>query len=201
MLMLLVKYQYRNMLHLKSIQKKKGFTLIEMLVAISLFSLVLLVVLGAMLTIINVNRKAQALASVINNFNSSIESMNRVIKSAKPGSIDLISSTELELTVDNENGLVGPSSLFGTDVVVNFQYDSANNAIVRTLNGGAELPITSSDVDIQKLAFAGNSGTSTDQPQIIIVVAGEAGINEDSKTSFEIMTSVTQRQSNAGSGS
>jgi prepilin-type N-terminal cleavage/methylation domain-containing protein len=183
-----------------SIQQKsdKGFTLIEMLVSIALFSIVLVIVLGAMLTIINVNRRAQALASVINNFNSSVESMNRVIKSAEPTSISVTSyegnsGGKIELTINNEYNLVGAGSLLGNDNVdVSFRFNETDGSIERSLANGAWLAITADDVTIQKLQFIKN--TSPTQPEVIIIIAGEAGVDADSKTSFEIMTTVSQRQ-------
>lgn len=180
----------------KRSSSQKGFTLIEMLVSISLFSMVLVIVLGAMLTIINVNRRAQALASVINNFNASVEAMNRVIKSAEPLSMSIGPGGEsIELTVDNTNGLIGPEDLLGSNVIVTFEFDEANQRITRQLNSLAVLPITSEDVRIQKLQFV---GLSPDQPEVVVIIAGEAGTTNDAKTTFEIMTTVSQRQSQVG---
>jgi len=176
---------------------QKGFTLIEMLVSIALFSIVLVIILGAMLTIINVNRRAQALASVINNFNASIESMNRVIKSAEPGSIEVDNITtdgsgdNISLIINNQYNLVGAGSLLGAaNVDVDFRLN--NGSIERRLGFGSWLPITSEDVNIQELRFIENTDPS--QPEVIIIVAGEAGVTDESKTSFEIMTTVSQRQ-------
>jgi len=60
--------------------KKNGFTLIEMLVAVSLFVFVMLIGVGVLLSIIDANRKARALSSVMNNLNFALESMSRNIR-------------------------------------------------------------------------------------------------------------------------
>ncbi len=60
--------------------KKKGFTLIEALVALALFSLVLVTSVGIILSILNSNRQSQAVSVVVNNLNYSIDSMVRDIK-------------------------------------------------------------------------------------------------------------------------
>jgi len=182
----------------KTKRNGRGFTLIEMLVSISLFSIVLVIVLGAMLTIINVNRRAQALASVINNFNASIESMNRVIKSAEPGSIEVDGTynggdgNTINLSINNQYGLVG-SGMDGI-VYVSFRLDEGRieRKIGEQPGVGTWLAVTADDVTIQVLRFIEN--VEPTQPEVIIIMAGEAGVDADSKTSFELMTTVSQRQ-------
>lgn len=61
-------------------QKKKGFTLIEALVSLGIFSIVVVAATGVILSIISSNKKNQAISSVVNNLNYSIESMVRDIK-------------------------------------------------------------------------------------------------------------------------
>lgn len=57
-----------------------GFTLIEMIVAIALFAVVMVVAVGALLSLTAANKKAQGLQSVMNNLNISIDSMVRNIR-------------------------------------------------------------------------------------------------------------------------
>lgn len=59
---------------------KKGFTLIEALVSLGLFSIVVVAASGVILSVISSNKKNQAISSVVNNLNYSIESMVRDIK-------------------------------------------------------------------------------------------------------------------------
>lgn len=46
---------------------QKGFTLVEMIVAIFVFSVVMVISTGALVSIIGANRKAQSVKSVMNN--------------------------------------------------------------------------------------------------------------------------------------
>lgn len=57
-----------------------GFTLIEVMVSVTLFLIVMMIALGAVLAIVDGNKKTQAINSVSNNLNSAIESMVRDIK-------------------------------------------------------------------------------------------------------------------------
>jgi prepilin-type N-terminal cleavage/methylation domain-containing protein len=60
--------------------QQKGFTLIEMLVAVALFAVVMLVSTAVIFSIIGGNRKAQGINAVSNNLNFAVESMVRDIK-------------------------------------------------------------------------------------------------------------------------
>ncbi len=64
----------------KNIQAKSGFTLVEMLVSVAIFSVFMLVAVSVVLSIIGGNRKAQAINAVVNNLNFAIESMVRDMK-------------------------------------------------------------------------------------------------------------------------
>ncbi len=55
----------------------KGFTLVEMLVAIAVFMIVMTVAVGSLVAIIDSNRKAQAIKNVINNINFALESISK----------------------------------------------------------------------------------------------------------------------------
>lgn len=62
------------------VNKDEGFTLVEMLIAVALFSIVMLISTATIFSIIGGNRKAQAINAVSNNLNFAIESMVRDIK-------------------------------------------------------------------------------------------------------------------------
>lgn len=59
---------------------KKGFTLVEMMVSISLFMLVSIVAIGALLRIVDANKKAQSLKTTMNNINFIMESLSREMR-------------------------------------------------------------------------------------------------------------------------
>src|SRR5262249_17340095 len=59
---------------------ERGFTLIEIMVAVSIFAVVMLVGVGALLTMVEVNKRAQGINSVMNNLNAAVEQMSRSIR-------------------------------------------------------------------------------------------------------------------------
>ena len=60
--------------------ENRGFTLIEIIVSISIFTVVMLVTMGSLLTLNDSSHKAQALRTVIDNLNFAVEDMNRKIR-------------------------------------------------------------------------------------------------------------------------
>lgn len=60
-----------------------GFTLIELMVSISIFSVVMLIVIGALLMLNDANKKAQAMRSIVDNLNFAMEDMTRNIRTGK----------------------------------------------------------------------------------------------------------------------
>ena len=66
--------------HFSVLKSDKGFTLVEMIVAVALFAVVMLISVGTLLALVGANRKAQALQSVINNLNITLDGMVRAIR-------------------------------------------------------------------------------------------------------------------------
>ncbi len=58
----------------------RGFTLIELIVSIGIFMMFLAVGLGALLSLIDANKQARAVSTVVNNVSFALESMAREIR-------------------------------------------------------------------------------------------------------------------------
>ena len=61
-------------------KKNKGFTLIEMLVSMTLFSFVITMALGALFMIMKANEKAKVIRIAVNNLNVALEGMSRELR-------------------------------------------------------------------------------------------------------------------------
>lgn len=182
-------------------KNNKGFTLIEMLVAVALFSIVLVVAMGAILTVIDANRKAQTLSSVMTNLNFAIESMTRSIKT---GVDPELSGSGQIITVDAND--LSSNSFNRQKVVFSRLEDSdGRGSIVRKIGNKDFIPITAPEVDITSLSFSlngddGRTGPYTPpdfkQPVTLIAVEGVVKISNDIESNFKIQTSVSQRRLN-----
>src|SRR6185369_2894245 len=59
---------------------KRGFTLIEMMVSLSVFSIVLLFSLSSIVSVLDANHKSQTLRTVMDNLNTTLDTMTRKIR-------------------------------------------------------------------------------------------------------------------------
>jgi prepilin-type N-terminal cleavage/methylation domain-containing protein len=176
---------------IKPKQKNKGFTLIEMLLSIALFSIVLTISLGAIFTIIDSNRKTQTLTLTMNNLNFAMESMTLDLKTAVPSTL---SDSGKELSLTNQDG---------QQVV--YQINNKNKTIEKSVEGGKTgtfSPIISDDVIIETFYFAvvdsdkddNPSTNGNKQPRTFIFIKGYAEITERIRSEFEVQTTVSPRQ-------
>src|SRR5579872_2581420 len=59
---------------------KRGFTLIELMVSVGLFMIVMLISIGALVSMANADRKAQSIQVVIDNLDFALDDMSRIIR-------------------------------------------------------------------------------------------------------------------------
>lgn len=65
---------------MKKSSTQKGFTLIEIIVSLAIFTIVAVIAVGAFLKIVDANTKSQTLKTAINNVNFALESMTREMR-------------------------------------------------------------------------------------------------------------------------
>lgn len=157
-----------------NIQKDRGFTLVEMLTSVAIFSIVLVVIMGSIITVIDVNRKAQSLTIVMNDLNFVLESMTRTIKTG-----EVIADGPSFITIENQDD-------------EEITYTFSDGAIFRSVDDGDDISVTSSQIDIQEAEFNVFDGPNQ-QPRVLILVAGEVQTSPDISSAFKIQTTVSQR--------
>lgn len=154
---------------------KKGFTLIEMIVAVGVFTVAITIILASFLNITDIQRKTAAIRTINDNLNFSLEKMMREIRNGK------------------NYGLGGESLAFvnsfgyGDDII--YSLDTNTYQIMRQVNGGILIPITAPEVKITKLFFIVNNAF---QPMVTIIVNGETGEKEKTKSAFNLQTTISQ---------
>ena len=173
--------------------QSSGFTLVEMIVAVALFAVVMLVSVGALLALVNANRKAQALQSVMNNLNITLDGMVR--------SVRMGSNYQCDSGTDCPNGGKAISfKPFDTSQprwIYNF--NSQTHRLEKSVSGTvAGLgPITAPEVSIEDMKFyvvGTDRGTDTVQPKVVIVIKGSAGAEgSKARTTFHIQATAVQR--------
>lgn len=166
-------------------QKNRGFTLVEMLVSIALFAIVLVITLGSIMTIVDVNRKSQSLTIVMNDLNFALENITR---SVKTGDIQVEQSSLEEIYVIED--LKGEKR----DV----KYKFTENKIERNVKpkDGAwsgYVAITSDQINIDQAKFIVYDSVDSLQPRVLISISGTALVGPTISSKFHIQTTVSQR--------
>lgn len=203
--------------------KDKGFTLVETLVSLALFSIVLVISGGVILSVVNSNKENQAIAAVASNLNYSLDSMIRDIKTGylyKCGTYNGLMTID-GLKTDNSNtnqctnssSIILISTISGNDVVVKYEFKQVTNSngyIEKTVynSGGVSSSYNVTDrnnVNIQSLGFKITNPDSLDcgincplgygQPSVFVTIKGFSDNENESinASRFFVQTFISQR--------
>lgn len=162
-----------------------------MMVSAALFAIVMLIGVGALLSLVDANRKSQALNSVMNNLNFAVESMSRNLRVG----INYNCGSATGGDCSGENSIYFTSSE-GKPMAYRYNDSSPEwKKIEVSEDGGNFIAITAKEVVIEKLAFYvdGTSSSDTFQPRIVMIIQGTAGVKDNIKTKFNLQTTVSQR--------
>jgi len=189
-----------------------GFTLIEIMVAVSLFAIVAVIVSGALITISDVNRKAQAIKLAMDNVAFAMDSMVANLREGaqfgcltgttesinNPNSIFSNSQSYLNNDCAGGSGIIFKSKRGGSanpgDIIYRFnengngsskgsiQIVSSNSTPVQYKN------LTSSEVNITRLSFSVPTVSASKNPTVTVVISGE--VPGKNPTKFNLQTTV-----------
>lgn len=178
-----------------------GFTLVELMVASSLFLVVMLIVSGSVLSVFNANQKSKNLRSVMDNLNLTLETMTRTIRFGTNyhcGSSGVLTNPS-DCTANPSSSLSIRSE---TGTTITYSTTTTSTSISRTISGST-YNITSPDVTITNLKFwvigsdpycVSSCGTQNAvQPRVIVVISGYVGAKPTTRSTFILQTTVSQR--------
>ena len=182
-------------------QQKAGFSLIELLVAVTLFVIVMTVSVGTLLALVDANRKAQSLKSVINNLNFALETISRTIRTGDTYYCTTAQSIE---SVNLPSGTLSCAT-GNTAIVLNNDANPTQRVAYRFINGRIErriamtgmgwIALTAPEVAITDARFyvTGAEGGDGEQPLVTLAIHGETGFSVRTDSSFQVQTTVAQR--------
>ena len=204
-----IKYAVKN--KIARAHRARGFSLIEMIVSTTVFIIVMLIVVGAMISLDTASRKARAIRVAMDNISAATDSMSRNLRMGSyyhcgcgnpltPGDLDTAAVRDCPMT-DTYGG--------GGDVCLGFTsqqddrviYRLKNNRIERSRDGGVSfIPLTAPEIIINDLRFF-VSGTlqNSQQPVITMLVRGTVQQGTKTVTDFNVETTVGSRTPNYSS--
>ncbi len=178
----------------KKREGKKGFTLIEIMVSLSVFIIIMTVSLGSILSILNSSEKSQTKKTAMDNLNFALESMSRTIRfgtnfycgttASNPPPANDCAAGATSFSVRDSNG----------NLIV---YSLSGGRIMKAVNNGTANAVTSNEVSITRLAFYvfGSSGwPDINQPRVILSLSGTVGSKTATQSTFNLETTVSQRK-------
>lgn len=166
------------MYHKKN-KKQKGFTLIEMLVSVAIFSIILIVIMGSIVSIVDVSRKARTMTEVMNNLNFTFESMTRTLKTA----------TSIQVQSD---GVIVANNQDGKEVKYKIESVNGKNKLQKSYDNGGYVDLTSEEVDITEYII--EEKKTDQQPRVFFSMKGRVETAKGIVSEFSMQTTVSQRQ-------
>ena len=194
-----------------------------MLVSVAIFSIVMVMALGALLSLSTADKKAQALKSAVDNLNFALDSMSRSIRTGsnyhcgsalgvdcKTGNNTfyftanngVVTAYRLESANTDSGGAAGAQTVCGQTIAT-----PGCLAISTSVDNGITwtpwAAITSPDVIINDLSGSnsylfhvwGSAAGSADniQPVIVMTLSGYAQVSSTQQSAFHLQTTVAQR--------
>lgn len=188
-------------------QGARGFTLIEMIVSMSIFIITILIIVGALISLENASRKARTVRVVTDNMSAALDSMSRNVRMGTYLHCGCNAPYDVPMNcpMTNDEGAGGDVCLAfesqrGDPSISTDQYVYRLNAnrIERSTDGGATfLALTAPELNVTTLRFY-VSGTEYDdnQPYVTMVIRGQASTTPKTATDFNIQTTIGERTPN-----
>jgi prepilin-type N-terminal cleavage/methylation domain-containing protein len=185
-------------------KQKKAFTLIELMVSVAIFTFVMVIALGGLLSVSAAERKAETLKSVMNNLNFALESMSREMRTGSDFGCPTIGTDcnagGAQITFKSAD-TGNPTYTYCLSAGSNYSACNTGSgaitcptgaacAILRQKTGtGAEAftPLTAPEVIISSLAFYvfGDPSGDSRQPKITMLLTGFVRVSGTATTQAE----------------
>ena len=170
---------------------KRGFTLIELITAVSIFLIIMTVSMGSILGVFDANRRSRSLKNVMSNLNLAVDSMSREMRYGRNYHCGSTGNTATpQNCVSGEDFM---SFLSSDNTQITYRYASSH--IEKSVDGGGYLQVTAPEVVIDELKFyaLGTATSDTLQPKVVIKITGHSGVGRG-RSDFTLQTLVSQRR-------
>ena len=179
---------------------KSGFTLIEVMISVALFTIIMTIGTGAVLNVNNTHKKSQNMRTVIDNLSFVMEDMARNLRLGADYHCQYLASPPIEDPRDCPN----------SGLSIAFKAVDGNTVVYRILQNGriekakkdensilSFLSLTPAEVkiDLYQSGFTviGADDNSNIQPRVIIRLSGVVEYKNNIESNFNLQTTVSQR--------
>lgn len=167
---------------------QRGYTLIELIVSVAIFSIVMLVAGAAFIALISLDRKARATNDVVTNLSYVVDSMERSVRTGTN-----YTCTSCWPNPSNEFAFTDAQ---GRTVSYRLLVTGTQGQVQQQISGGGWNTLTDPRIDVERLDFYARGATRGDsvQPTVVFVIRGL--IRPDSTSlpvDFTIESGATQR--------
>jgi prepilin-type N-terminal cleavage/methylation domain-containing protein len=163
----------------------RGYTLLELIVSVGIFSVIMLAIAAAYLSLIAIDRESRAINDSVTNLSFAVDSMGREIRTGK----------DYKCNKTGSNCTNGGDSLRFTDSEGRqVDYELQNGQLKTTIAGSAAYS-TDPRITISKLTFYVRGVGVGDgvQPQVTVTMHGSIPVGPTRISSTTVEVSATQR--------
>jgi prepilin-type N-terminal cleavage/methylation domain-containing protein len=188
------------MKRIKILKKNRGFSLIELMVATSIFVVIMLAAMGALFVLLDGAKNARAMRISMDNVNFAMESMSRSIRMGNKyycsDSIDDVIMNDMKIFRDCHEGQEAIAFLPSTNAISRIAYkklDVNGRGVLQRCDSSGCVDMISPNINITKLKFF-TFGTENENYRegVYIIMQGEVTI-KDVITDFSIQTMASMR--------
>ncbi len=174
------------------VSHESGFTLLEMMIAVSVFIIAVLIIVSAIINVTEESRKARSMRLAMDNLTVAIESLTRSIREGRNIDCGCTGTTPYQNLPMSPTGTGGATCIRFqvpdfTASPLEFSLDATTGRILRKKGTEAAAYFTSEGLRISQLKFFCNGNTpAEDQPVVHIIMRGIVESPGKSKTASEI---------------
>ncbi|MDB5255144.1 MAG: seg [Candidatus Nomurabacteria bacterium] len=189
---------------------QSGFTLVELLVSLGLFTVIVVAAVGSLYTVNQASVRINAMRTVLDNLNFATESMSRTIRTGQHivcGGVANTNGVSHNCSLADQNGRHNAISLSSTIDGQAVQYVFGNNIATGVgeidkcilINGQITsdscIALTAPEVNIKRMEFYVDGADAVDgkQPSVMMIIQGQAVAGADNTQPFAIQTLISQR--------
>jgi len=175
------------------VSPQKGFLLIELLVAMTLFSTIVAIAVGSFINVVRTQRQVSAISAAESNLGIAMEQMAREIRT---GSSFCTGANELQCScqINNECSALVFATAEGHNVEYSLNADSG--ILEKSVDNGTPQDITGGNVKVRYLNFFISQNVSDNYPRVTIAVGISPNEATLSGNVLNMETTVSARQIN-----